>query len=460
MKARSGWRSSLAVAAYAAPGVPEAMLLYCAGLVLPGFYTQEGVDVKVIGSVMVVARLFDATIDPVIGHLSDRAAAIFGSRRPWLLAGAVVSSIAAWFLYTPPPKVTGLYYLAWTLCLYFGWTMAIIPYDAWGADISSDYLERAKIFGYRGVAYYAGSLLFLCTPFFGLSKEVAFNREVLHFNAIMIAVLFAITVPLAFRFAPKARASKVGGKVGYVEMLTSVRRNRPMLLFLAIYALSGLGLGIFLALSYVYVVNYLKLPEAFPAILLGYAVANVLAIPVWMRVINRIGKHRAWAIAAFADALLYPCLAPLPPGASSYVPVLVLIVLSGAADAVGRVAADSILGDIIDYERLRTGVDRTANYFALKSVVTKANMALGGGVAFFLIGFFGYAPSSSTNSRAGIVGFLVTFLLIPSIFNILSGVFMWRFPIDRHRQSIVKRRLDARAVRAARDATRERTIAA
>ena len=30
-----------AIAAYAAPGVPEAMLLYCASLVIPGFYATE-----------------------------------------------------------------------------------------------------------------------------------------------------------------------------------------------------------------------------------------------------------------------------------------------------------------------------------------------------------------------------------------------------------------------------------
>src|SRR5471032_2763639 len=165
-----------AISAYAAPGVPEAMLLYCAALVIPGFYaTEMGLSTRVIGISMVVARMFDAVIDPIIGYLSDRSAHLWGGRKPWLAAGAIVSSVAVAFLYAPHKGISGGYYL--------GWTLAIIPYDAWGADISSEYLERTRIFTYRATAYYLGSLLFLVSPFLGVSRDVSFNADVLHFNA-------------------------------------------------------------------------------------------------------------------------------------------------------------------------------------------------------------------------------------------------------------------------------------
>ena len=200
-----------ALSAYAAPGVPEAMLLYCAALVIPGFYaTEMGLSTRVIGISMVVARIFDAAIDPVIGYLSDRCAHLWGGRKPWLAAGAIVSSVAVAFLYAPHKGSGGGYYLGWTICLYFGWTMAIIPYDAWGADISSEYLERTRIFTYRATAYYLGSLLFLVSPFLGVSREVSFNADVLHFNAQLVAVLFAITVPIAFQYGPRGRPRDLG----------------------------------------------------------------------------------------------------------------------------------------------------------------------------------------------------------------------------------------------------------
>jgi len=440
---------ALTIAAYAAPGVPEAMLLYCASLVVPGFYaTEMGLSTQIIGTVMVISRLFDAVIDPVIGHLSDKTAGWRGGRRPWLVAGAIVSSIAVAFLYAPPTGVGGAYYLCWTVCLYFGWTMAIIPYDAWGADISSDYLERTRIFTYRATAYYFGSLLFLCSPFLGISPIHTFNAPVLRFNANLVAVMFLCTVPIALWLGPRGRPVQASERIRFWSIFANVRGNRPMLRFLAAYCISGFSLGFFLALSYVYVVSYLKLPEAFPVILLSYGVANLASVPMWMWLIKRIGKHRAWALGVFGDAAIYPFLALLHPGPASYLPALVLITLSGFADAVARIASDAILGDIVDFDTLRTGSNRAANYYAVKSLVTKANVALGGGAAYLSISFFGYDPSATVNGSRGVFGLLLTLLFIPSVLYVLGGLIMWRFPIDRRRQDIIRRRLDSRRERA------------
>jgi Na+/melibiose symporter-like transporter len=429
--------------------MPEAMLLYCAGLVIPGYYaTEVGLSTQAIGAAMVICRLFDAGIDPVIGYLSDRTALLPGGRRPWLIAGAVISSIAVAFLYTPAKGDGVVYYLGWTLCLYFGWTLAIIPYDAWGADISNEYMQRTRIFTFRAFAYYLGSLMFLCTPFLGVSAERSFNAGVMRFNAHLIAALFLVTVPLALWFAPRGRTVSTHVVVGFWSILSNVRKNRPMLLFLLSYSISGISLGAFLALSYIFVVNYLKLPDAFPIILLSYAIANVVSVPAWMWIIRRIGKHRAWALGVFFDALIYPFLAPLQPGPGSFMPALILITVSGFADAVSRVASDAIVGDIVDYDELKNGNNRAANYYALKSLVTKANVALGGGFAFLSIGYFGYDPAAASNDSHGAFGLLLTLLFIPSALYVVSGLLMWQFPIDRRRQDIIRRRLDSRTDRA------------
>jgi Na+/melibiose symporter-like transporter len=308
-------------------------------------------------------------------------------------------------------------------------------------------MQRTRIFTFRASAYYLGSLLFLCSPFLGVSTEHTFNADVMRFNAHLVAGLFLVAVPLAFWFGPRGRAAPTRGAIGFWSILANVRRNRPMQLFLLSYSISGISLGAFLALSYIFVVNYLKLPDAFPIILLSYAIANLLAVPAWLWIIRRIGKHRAWALGVFFDALIYPFLAPLQPGRGSFVPALILITVSGFADAVSKVASDAIVGDIVDYDELKTGSNRAANYYALKSLVTKANVALGGGLAFLTIGLFGYQPSAAANDSRGVFGLLLTLLFIPSALYVVSGLLMWKFPIDRRRQDVIRRRLDSRGAR-------------
>ena len=153
------------LAAYAAPGMPEAMILYCAAMVIPGFFTTEvGLSTAFVGIIYTVSRLFDAVTDLGIGYLSDRTNTPLGRRKPWLIAGTILSVIAVFYLYHPAEQNPGLRYAVATFALYLGWTMAIVPYDAWGAELSGDYQTRNRIFTYRAVAYFGGSLLFLITP--------------------------------------------------------------------------------------------------------------------------------------------------------------------------------------------------------------------------------------------------------------------------------------------------------
>jgi Na+/melibiose symporter-like transporter len=101
----------------------------------------------------------------------------------------------------------------------------------------------------------------------------------------------------------------------------------------------------------------------------------------------------------------------------------------------------------VDYDELKTGSNRAANYYALKALVTKANVALGGGMAFLLIGLFGYEPAAPVNDSRGAFGLLLTLLFIPSVLYVISGLLMWKFPIDRRRQDLIRRRLDSRSTR-------------
>jgi glycoside/pentoside/hexuronide:cation symporter, GPH family len=80
-------------------------------------------------------------------------------------------------------------------------------------------------------------------------------------------------------------------------------------------------------------------------------------------------------------------------------------------------------------------------------LVTKANVAVGGGLAFLSIGLFGYDPAAPVNDSRGAFGLLLTLLFIPSVLYVISGLLMWKFPIDRGRQEVIRRRLDSRIAR-------------
>jgi len=123
--------------AYAGVYVPFSILHAPALAVLPALYAKYAhLHLVFIGMVLALARIVDCVIDPVIGYASDRTRSRYGRRKPWIVAGAVVSSVAAYYLFRPSAATGAVYFAGWYFMLYLGWTLGEIPHTAWINEIS------------------------------------------------------------------------------------------------------------------------------------------------------------------------------------------------------------------------------------------------------------------------------------------------------------------------------------
>jgi GPH family glycoside/pentoside/hexuronide:cation symporter len=151
--------------AYALPGLPLAVLTLPAYVYLPTFYAQElGLPFALVGQVLLLARLFDVAIDPLAGQLSDSWMTRWGRRRPWLIAALALVLPATWALFVPPAGAGAAHLLVWTLALYLGWTLQQLPYQAWAAELTPDYHQRARVTGMRELFVLGGLIVSLGLP--------------------------------------------------------------------------------------------------------------------------------------------------------------------------------------------------------------------------------------------------------------------------------------------------------
>ncbi len=434
---------------YAAPGIPAAMTLYAVGVIVPGFYGSfVGLSATTLGIVLLATRLTDVLFDFGAGLLSDQTHTAIGRRKPWLIVGALVLG-AAFFIQMTPAKGSGVPYFLWgSVAFFLGWSLLNVPYDAWGSELAGDYQTRASLFGYRAAAGYVGSLTFSLIPALPFFHSTEYSPEVLRFIAWTVLVLLAITVPLALLVAPK-EASGPRVKPDLRGFASTLRRNRPLQIYIGSAVLNGLSDGVFTALVFIYQANYMGFGKQIWIILVTYIGANFLALPIWSRVVLRIGKHKAWATGLFLTALCYPPMAFLPPQASSLIPMLILVGLAGATYSIANVASPAVLGDVVDYETFRTGAAKGGAFFAVQGLINKFNVAVGGGIGFLLIGWFGYDPAQTIHAPLAVFGVKFAHLCVPSLLKFGAIALIWRFPLDARGQSIIKRRLDSLAARTA-----------
>jgi Na+/melibiose symporter-like transporter len=111
-----------------------------------------------------VARPWDSINDPVIGFLSDKTPKSLGRRRIWIIASIPMIRFLNVHSFSTPPDAGAGYLLTRTLAIYTAGTMAIVPMNAWSAEITDAYQQRNRINGIRAASGLFGTLAALTIP--------------------------------------------------------------------------------------------------------------------------------------------------------------------------------------------------------------------------------------------------------------------------------------------------------
>ena len=184
-----------------AAGTAQEATVTAGGIVTIIYYNQVlGLSPSLCGLAFMVAMIFDAVSDPLIGAMSDNLKSRFGRRHPFMFFSAIPLALGFYLLYQPLAGLseTGLFIwlTGFSVVLRFGQTMYLVPHDALGAELTDDYDERSSIFGYNavtqmilsmvftGILYY---LLFPTTPEYenGLMNEPRY---------LLLSVVGAVTI--------------------------------------------------------------------------------------------------------------------------------------------------------------------------------------------------------------------------------------------------------------------------
>ncbi|MFT7287312.1 MAG: GPH family glycoside/pentoside/hexuronide:cation symporter [Halieaceae bacterium] len=452
--------SDVEIWTYAMPSIAIAFINLPAAIVLPTFYVENtSATLAGIGLVNLLRWWFDAATDPIVGYLSDRTRSRWGRRKPWMVAGAIISSIAIFQLFRPSPEVGAYYYAFWLCGVYLGFTIFSISHMAWGSELAVDYKDRCRISTRYSIMTVIGSLLFWTLPVLlsPITGTTDIGPEVIFAIAWLFVIIMPVSALVAVWRVPQGETLAKSSPQSISQIIAGLKFNKPLWRYVIAQAIWGIGQGMYLSVIYVFMRDYLQLGDQFVWLMIWFFVVQTASMPVWGRLMGRYSKHRCWALSWAVYSLVQPVVLLLEPGKAAFIPAMLIVTVTAAVNAASYMAPMAVLGDVADYGSLKTGSNDTGNYFAIQTLLQKANMGIGAGFAFPLLALFGYEIGGD-NVGLAFVGLVIVYIVVPALTSVIAAVILWNFPIDARRHGIIRRRLEQLAERRKRDAGSEAVL--
>jgi len=412
------------LAAYGSLALPLAAGFIALQVIVPTFYAQAlGLSLTAVGGILLVARLWDMITDPLVGFLSDRTPATWGRRKVWVVASAPLIAGSAWLLFNPGERASNSYLLLCAMGIYIAGTMALVPINAWGAELSSNYHQRSRVAGSRVVFGLGGTMIALLL--IDNSNNAALQSSLTVIGVLVLAGL-VVTVPVAVRFVPDQsittpEGNNLRGALGLLITPSPFRR------LLIAFLLNGIANAIPATLFLLFVTHVLQAPELAGPVLFLYFLCTAVSVPFWVRIARRFGKHRTWCGAVTIASLFFAGAPFLSAGDTAW--YIAIVIGTGLMIGADLALPSAINGDLIEWDAHENGQRRPGLFFALWGTASKLAFALAVGLAFPLLDTLGFDATGSNSAET--VRHLAILYGAPSIvFKLLAVALMYNFPID------------------------------
>jgi GPH family glycoside/pentoside/hexuronide:cation symporter len=405
-----------------------------------------GVSMLSMGAIFLVAKLWNAIADPIVGSWSDRTRSRWGRRRSWLLGSSLPLAWFTWMAWAPPAALAGPVLGAWVALSVFGFYSAMtsfqVPHAALGVELTHHPQSRNRVFAIKYVVQMVG--LFAA---FWIGIRLVDDPETGRAGARWLGLLgglgSALLVALPLPLLPRERSDYQGrGGVSILRALADVSRNPEARLLLFVFFIEALGLG-GLTVLVPFVTQYvMHRPDLTEAMLSVYVLAGVAGVPLWVWLARRFEKRRLWLVAMGMGGLGFGMLLGL--GENGWPLMVVSSLVAGTAQACGNSIGQALKADVIDLDELRTGERKEGAYFAAWSFVNKLGNAILASSAGFALGLAGYEPNVE---QTPLVKYTMIFLLggMPLLGYGIGMLAFARFPLSEAEHARIRRELDARA---------------
>lgn len=414
------------------------------GFFLAYFYTDVfGISPAHVAGLFLIARIWDAINDPIMGILADRTRSKFGQFRPYLLFGAIPLNlilVACFFTPELPDGWKVVYAYATYLLHGMAYTAVGLPYSSISAVMTRDQQERSVISSYRmffAVVVAMGTIGIAIRPFVALFES---ERQGYFIAAIILAM--ASSALLIYSFTQSKERVVVKRERYLLKSALKLIFKNDALMVLAFAMFLNTGVWVTnnaVSLYYFkYILGNQNLVSVFFAIMIP---ANILGALLAPQLTRRMGKREAFLAGSVVVAIFYGSRYFFPPDMLTV--FFILSIIGTVGQMVCSVTQWGMLPDTVEYGQWKTGIRSEGIPFAFFSFTQKAGMALAGSFAAFFLGISGYVANIE-QTDVSLNAIRMLFNIWPAVFSAICAVALIFYKLSETRYKQVLEELRER----------------
>ncbi len=388
-----------------------------------------GINTFYMGTLFLVARIWDAINDPLIGSIPDRhLLGKSGDRfKPYVRLVMVPLALAGVLCFVNVSSFPDLWKHAWISVAYIlvgmCYTGSSMPYGSLASVISDDAVERAKLSRARAFGGGIVGILMAFVPKFIYDKDT----NPIASGFILVAVIFGLASIACYSFMLANTTERVHYEVKkedykYAETIKAAFTNRPLIgSMIAAIGFLFFNTGYNQLSSYLFKEYYHNTSLITVAALISMPLMIVI-FPLVPKLVRKYGKVKPVLVPSIFGAVIAAVIFFVPiQNPYIYLALNILAIIGPLSYALNCWA---IVGDCIDYHEYKTGVRADGSIYSIYTFSRKIGSALASAFASYSLGFVGYISgvNAQTKEVAGRIRYLVTAVPLVACILIIIGL--------------------------------------
>jgi GPH family glycoside/pentoside/hexuronide:cation symporter len=424
-----------------------------AALVFKFYETEVKLPTVFVAAAMVLYSLWNAVNDPIIGFFTSRPTRLtarLGRRFPWILLGSVTCGLVFFLVFAPPASFGPWALFAWflvSICLYDAlYSTWELNYQSIFPDRFRSQAERSKaagigtLIGVLGVA--AGAVVPTFIIRYGQPATYLTNAAVFAGAAFLLALLLLPgvreTPAMIERYVEQEK--RRAEAPSFWKQLREAFGFRDFMAFILLYCFYQVAC-LSMTASIHYVGDYI-LGKSTTLVFAGMLAGALVAVPVWLWLIKKVGDHQK-LIAAATFALAVLCL-PLM-FAHSYYEFVAAMFGWGLAFGGFWLLMTPAMADVIDAIVVASGKRDDGIYLGFRAFFGR----LAYGVQALIFALVHLATGFAANPRSAEAQFGIRLhtAAFPALFLVIGGIVFLRMnrlgkaKVEENRRILAERNL-------------------